>query len=111
MRQCGAGERWAGLWDFPRFRLDAEGPLLASEEIVTKLLGQTGVTCTSPKLLTAMKHGVTRFRISLACYQAQYVAGRARAPHGATIRWVPLDQLPALPLSTTGRKMAKLVSK
>ena len=45
MRECGAGERWAGLWDFPRFALEAEGPLFAREEIVDKVREQTGVTC------------------------------------------------------------------
>ena len=33
VRQCAEGERWAGLWDFPRFALEAEGPLFAREEI------------------------------------------------------------------------------
>jgi A/G-specific adenine glycosylase len=62
-------------------------------------------------LLTVMKHGVTRFRISLDCYQAQFVAGRANAPNSSAIRWTPLTELPALPLSATGRKIAMLVNK
>ena len=38
MRECGPEERWAGLWDFPRFELEAEGPLFAAREIVAKVL-------------------------------------------------------------------------
>ena len=45
MRECGPDERWAGLWDFPRFAVEAEGPLFAPEEIVAKVRTQTGITC------------------------------------------------------------------
>ena len=45
LRQCAEGERWAGLWDFPRFELVAEGPLFSREEIVAKVREQTGVAC------------------------------------------------------------------
>ena len=45
MRQCGDDERWAGLWDFPRFELEAGGPLFAEREIAAKVAAQTGITC------------------------------------------------------------------
>jgi A/G-specific adenine glycosylase len=109
VRQCAAGERWAGLWDFPRFPLDADGPLFAYGEIATKLRQQTGINCGKPALLKTMKHGVTRYRITLHCYEARYAAGRARSPRGATLRWTPLANLATLPLSTTGRKIARLI--
>jgi A/G-specific adenine glycosylase len=111
MRQCGDGERWAGLWDFPRFEIHSGGPLFAGHEIVTKLHAQTGVTCTVPTLLATMRHGVTRYRITLDCYQTRHVAGRARSPNGSALRWAAFADLPTLPLSTTGRKIAALVSK
>ncbi len=109
MRRCGARERWAGLWDFPRFEVQAEGPLFALEEVALKVRAQTGVTIASPRLQKTMKHGVTRYRITLDCYLARHVAGRARSPNGAVVRWIPLAELPSLPLSTTGRRIARLV--
>src|SRR4051812_15123178 len=45
LRQCAENERWAGLWDFPRFALEAEGPLFARKEIVASVRAQTGITC------------------------------------------------------------------
>ncbi len=45
MRNVRGGERWAGLWDFPRFALEAEGPLFAADEIAEKVLRQTGIRC------------------------------------------------------------------
>ena len=109
MRQCGQGERWAGLWDFPRFVIEADGPLFVQEEIVAKMLMQAGVTCAPGPLLKTLKHGVTRYRITLDCYQAEYVSGRARSAQGSRVRWVRYAELTSLPLSTTGRKIAELV--
>ena len=47
VRQCGADERWAGLWDFPRFAVEADGPLFARKEIAAKVASQTGIECDS----------------------------------------------------------------
>ncbi len=109
VRQCAADERWAGLWDFPRFAVEANGPLFARKEIIAKVESQTGIECAPNGLLKTMKHGVTRFRITLDCYQASYVGGRVRAGKEAAVRWLPVDELAALPLSTTGRKIANLI--
>jgi len=51
LRQCAEGERWAGLWDFPRFGLEAEGPLFAADEIRQKVFLQTGVRCAPGRFL------------------------------------------------------------
>jgi A/G-specific adenine glycosylase len=111
MRQCGGGERWAGLWDFPRFALEAEGPLFATDEIAEKVLRQTGIRCLPGPLVKRLRHGVTRFRITLDCYEATYAGGRARSASGASVRWIKREELEHLPLSTTGRKLAELVSR
>jgi A/G-specific adenine glycosylase len=111
MRQCGKGERWAGLWDFPRFALEADGPLFAADEIAEKVLRQTGIRCTLGSLIKRLRHGVTRFRITLDCYEAKYSGGRARSASGVPVRWIKCDELESLPLSTTGRKLAKLVGR
>lgn len=105
LRQCAEGERWAGLWDFPRFELAAEGPLFASAELAEKVAEQTGVRCDPGALITTLKHGVTRFRITLECYQAQHTGGRVKKP----AKWVASEDLAELPLSVTGRKLAKLI--
>jgi A/G-specific adenine glycosylase len=108
MRQCLKGERWAGLWDFPRFPLEAVGPLFAREEVMAKVAAQTGIECELPSLLKTLRHGVTRYRITLDCYTTAYVSGRVRSPSGAPIRWISPRQLAGLPLSSTGRKIAAL---
>jgi A/G-specific adenine glycosylase len=107
MRQCGPTERWPGLWDFPRFELEATGPLFAKEEIAHKLSAQTGIACAPGALQKTIKHGVTRYRITLECYEATYLSGRVKpGPTTAAVRWFAIRDLASLPLSTTGRKVA-----
>jgi A/G-specific adenine glycosylase len=109
MRQCGHAERWAGLWDFPRFELEASGPLFAEREIATKVAAQTGITCDPGALLKTMKHGVTRYRITLDCYEAAFVSGRVRSAESSAVKWHALREIASLPLSATGRKIATLL--
>ena len=107
VRQCSPGERWAGLWDFPRFGIESEGPLFSQKEIESKLIEQTGIGATLGPLLKTLKHGVTRYRITLDCYQADYQQGRLQS---SQTKWVSLVELADYPLSTTGRKIAALLS-
>jgi A/G-specific adenine glycosylase len=111
MRLCGDGERWSGLWDFPRFAIDAEGPLFAQREIVAKVRKQTGVTCKLGPLLKTINHGVTRYRITLNCYRGIYVANGKSSNRASEVRWMSFAELKELPLCTTGRKLARLVEK
>jgi A/G-specific adenine glycosylase len=107
MRKCSDDQRWAGLWDFPRFELTAEGPLFANDEIVTKVREQTGVICLPGPPLKTIKHGVTRYRITLDCYRGTYKSGKPRD----TAKWMRFTELAGLPLSTTGRKIANLIGR
>jgi len=111
LRQCAQGERWAGLWDFPRFKLESEGPLFVRDELVAKVRDQTGIAIEPGPLLKTIKHGVTRYRITLDCYEARYLSGRVRSTNDHTVRWVRRSELVDLPLSTTGRKLAELLAR
>lgn len=104
--RCPEGERWAGLWDFPRFEVQAEAPLALEAEIRDKLRRRTGVVAEVGTRLTTFKHGVTRFRITLDCYQARYRSGPGAERELAELRWMALDALEQYPLCTTGRKLA-----
>jgi A/G-specific adenine glycosylase len=110
LRRCGPDERWAGLWDFPRFGIDREGPLFASREIEAKLTELTGVRATLGPLIKTIKHGVTRYRITLDCYEATHRGGRLKSHPQAPTKWVCTEDLGDYPLSTTGRKIATLVA-
>jgi len=112
LRHCQAGERWAGLWDFPRFTADEP---LAGAELETQIrrhiqsLAQLEIEV--KQRLAILKHGVTRFRITLHCYEAELAAGsrRRRPPAGSPVRWVGAGDLAEYPLCVTGRKITRLL--
>lgn len=127
LRRRGAGERWAGLWDFPRCELT---PAEASKVHVTATPGQeslffrsppaalrrrledivaeqTGVSCRVGDPIAEFRHGVTRFRIRLFCFEAESMGG---VPAGEA-RWVGLDDFESLALSRTGRRLSSILSQ
>jgi A/G-specific adenine glycosylase len=103
VRQCQSGERWAGLWDFPRFP--------AGGGVADGVLSLTGIAVANAERLTTIKHGVTRFRITLEVFEAEAASAPRRGINGErATRWVSVEQLADLPLSVTGRKIAQLLA-
>jgi A/G-specific adenine glycosylase len=68
----------------------------------------TGLTIESAELVTTLRHGVTRFRITLNCYTASYASGKIPRAQADRMRWLLPSELDEYPLSTTGRKIARL---
>jgi len=102
VRQCAKGERWAGLWDFPRTALATSVNCL--QQLETAVQQQTGAQIQVGERLTTMKHGVTRFRITLHCYEAKCIT----PPQSSnSLHWVKPTELSDYPLSVTGRKLAQ----
>lgn len=108
VRQRRPDERWAGMWDFPRFELpvaDTNSPPDA-KALRTAVAAQTGVQIDAERLLCELKHGVTRYRITLLCFVAEYRRGSPDANLGE-FRWVTMNELQELPLPVTGRRFVK----
>ncbi len=101
LRQCGEREQWAGLWDFPRVRLDLDRPNL-DEQIRQGVRELTGIPVTLGERFAQMRHAVTRYRIRLDCYHARPESTGSPAN---SARWIRREQLADLPLNTTGRKI------
>jgi A/G-specific adenine glycosylase len=104
------GERWAGLWDFPRFACAEAGqaPLRQPASIEQKLAHDLGIKVRVEELLTELRHSVTRYRITLRSYLAEYQTGEILDSAGE-YRWLTAAEIHAYPLSVTGRKLAKLL--
>lgn len=105
IRRCGATERWAGLWDFPRFPLAASSGTAMDDELVAKTEQLTQISISVGDRFATIKHGVTRFRITLHCHEAAFVAGSPRPHH----RWVLPAELIDFPLTMTARKISRFV--
>ena len=120
------GQRWAGLWDFPRFALAAEAEAAVRQELIEAVDRHCNLRIEPRRLLATLRHGVTRFRITLYVFNATLQRNRAgaectneqpssenhdgdgRRPF-AEQRWVAIGDLAQYPLSTTGRKAAQLL--
>jgi A/G-specific adenine glycosylase len=112
LRQCQPGERWAGLWDFPRFAAAADSaPASLGQQITTRVRQLVGLDVVPLSRFLTIKHGVTRFRITLHCYEAKLLSsikqradGQARVTH-----WITPQLLADYPLSVTGRKISRVL--
>lgn len=116
LRICQPGSHWEGLWDFPRFDVtacdsqDGNSELGYVKQCFEREFGwPVGVG----EHLTKLKHGVTKFRITLSAYHAtkmdEYIELECGPCTGAQFGWFTPEQIAKLPLNTTGRKLAKLL--
>jgi A/G-specific adenine glycosylase len=108
LRQRTAEERWAGLWDFLRFPLKARRGTALRRELVEKVEQHCGLRVEPPSRIATIKHGVTRFRITLDCYVTEPVDAKRKLIAG-TWKWVRPADLEQFPLSVTGRKLGRLL--
>lgn len=113
LRQRGPGERWAGLWDFPRFELqngsaelDPHAPKLRAV-ITSRARELTGLTVELDALALEFTHAVTRYRIRLLCYTAACRGAAARSLPTADWRWVRPEEFGSVALSVSGRRFSR----
>jgi A/G-specific adenine glycosylase len=99
-----SASRWANLWEFPH------GPLLdgeSHEDAALRLAREGGLeVMLGPELLT-LRHGVTRFRITMVCLEAEYQGGQFRSSVYQQGRWVRPQQVAHYPVSAPQRRLAK----
>ncbi len=101
IRQCNSGERWEGLWDFPRYSLgNGDAPAQVGE----KLKAQTGLVANLQRSPQEIKHAVTRFRITLSCFSADQVTGRLKTSSGP-MKWMTVEEIEQTPMSVTGARL------
>lgn len=109
--QRGPDERWAGMWDFPRFALPQGAAAAIRRGLRSGVFEQTGVQCVPGPRLTQIKHGVTRFRITLHVYNATATAAKRKSNPAEKIQWARPSALNAIGLNVTARKIAQLIAQ
>jgi A/G-specific adenine glycosylase len=106
MRLCLPDERWAGLWDFPRFDVSTLMERETVEESLAKQFSKRYELDVEVGLrVSTIKHGVTKYRITLHCFEAK-LATRTK-PEKAGLVWRSIDEMSMLPLSSTGKRLLK----
>ncbi len=97
--------RWANLWEFPHAELRAgESAEGGADRVVAELTGMRAMR--GPELMT-IRHGVTRFRITLVCFEAEYAGGEFASPFYREGLWLPPRDLAQYPVSAPQRRLAR----
>ena len=101
--------RWANLWEFPHGELtDGE----THEAAATRLLKQTtGMEGRLGAELLTIRHGVTRFRITMVCFEAQRRKGKFHSDFYAAGRWREPDELASYPVSAPQRRLIRTLTE
>lgn len=108
LQQYEPGQRWAGLWDFLRFLMPDSGSRSQPRRVAQEVHRNYGLRVTDVCSLTTIKHGVTRFRITLDCFTATTTA---REQTNAKCRWIRPNDLEQLALSMTARKISHMLTE
>jgi A/G-specific adenine glycosylase len=107
MRRCGPEERWAGLWDFPRFDV-SDCKSIKSERIsaATQFKERFGPTVLIGNSFQELKHSVTRYRITLCAYEAALEDSNRRAWKQHTeIQWLKPNEHCELALNSSAKRL------
>ncbi len=99
LRKGQPGERWVGMWDFPRYRVTPD------LDLPGQITRDIGCDVQNLERLCTLNHAVTRFRIQLECYLTALSNPRPKSKL-KDYRWFSIQQLPDLALNVTARKIA-----
>jgi A/G-specific adenine glycosylase len=100
--------RWAGLWEFPH------GPLQGGEsheEAASRLARHLGLQFDLGPESVTIAHGITRYHITLVCFEAAYRAGEVMTDHYPQAAWVEPGRLGDYPVSAPQRRLARHLTR
>lgn len=96
-----------GLWEFPGGKRE-QGESL-EECLARELQEELGIEVAVGEHLVTLKHGYTHFRITLHAFHCRLVAGEPRCLDCDEVRWVTVEEMAALPMAVTDRRIAALL--
>lgn len=93
-----------GLWEFPGGKRDAGESLPGA--LQRELQEEMAITVDVGEPLTVVEHAYTHFRITLQAYICHLVEGEPQCLECQDFRWATMDEIEALPMAVTDRKIA-----
>ncbi|HVS37364.1 MAG TPA: NUDIX domain-containing protein, partial [Gemmataceae bacterium] len=100
--------RWASLWEFPHGPLTpGESADAAADRLAPEL---TGLRARLGPELAVLRHAVTRFRITLVCFEAEYLSGEFRSAFYEQAAWLTPREASRRPVSSPQRRLVRLVA-
>jgi A/G-specific adenine glycosylase len=116
VRRCDHGERWAGLWDFPRFDVTGcKGTVELTRKLKQSLSDRFCLRVNIADTQRSLRHTVTRYRIHLLCFSAdvreEQIQELSSPPHPDKIRWLHVDALQELAWNASAKRILKWVQE
>lgn len=106
LAQRPAQGRWANLWEFPHTPFEPQEPSSVAAE---RLLASLAIDATVGAEIMTIQHAVTRFRITLMCFDADFIKGTFRSDFYQQGIWVAPPDLHAYPVSSPQRRLARQI--
>jgi A/G-specific adenine glycosylase len=101
--------RWANMWEFPHVELSKpETHEAAAQRCLRELVG---VEAELGGEVVTIRHGVTRFAITMVCLEATYVAGKFRSNFYRASVWLAPAELAAYPVSAPQRRLIRELTR
>ncbi len=98
-----AGGRWANMWEFPTTELGAGE---SGESGARRMIDELGLSGEPRSMARVVRYAVTRFRMSMSCFEVKCRRSTSKTGHWAESRWVQPAALPDYALSTSQRTVA-----
>ncbi len=108
VRQRPRGERWEGMWDFPRLMADDRDSAQSSRLSLDAVKGATGLATRVATSLAPFSHSVTRYRVHLTRVVLNWQGGAWN--QSALHQWLTLQELQSFPMPIAARKTVQLLS-
>jgi A/G-specific adenine glycosylase len=91
------------MWEVPHAPIGEEEEIYAAAIRVTKEL--TGLNVELEEQFATIHHSVTRYRITLVCFEAKYLGGRFTPGFYSASDWLTPDEMENRPVSSPQRKL------
>lgn len=113
LRRCSTGERWSGLWDFPRFDATGLNKRAANFEasLSQEFCKTYGVPIQMDSCVHKLKHGVTRYRISLSCFPATLSGRLTKTNCKVEFMWASKSESLPIGLNASAKRVWDWVTK
>lgn len=108
-RRPADANRWQNMWEFPHAELtEGESPGDGAGRVAREL---TGVWAAVGAEVMTVRHGVTRFAITMPCFEATRTGGAFRPGFYAEGRWVRPAELADFPVSAPQRRLIEALTR
>lgn len=108
-RRSDNAKRWAGMWELPHGELSTdETEPYAVQRVLFEL---TGYKAKPIGEVARVRHGITRYDVTMVCYRADFTGGRFRSELYAEESWRNPADARSLPMSSPQTKLLKLINQ